>query len=241
MRNVILIQVAMEVECQEILKKINNLKEKNISGYKFYEGDILDYKVVVSLLKVGLIEASSSLTVALCNYKIKAIINAGISGATDVNLHIKDIVIATSCININSYRTPYKSKNEGTNPNEWELITFLSGEEDRLIEQKASSYLIDLTKNVNTKYNVYYGIIGSGDVWNNEIDRILYLSEQYNILTEDMEAIATYTIANKWNIPVISIKMISDNSLIKEEYNRSVGIDLQEYVLLYIEEVIKNM
>ena len=64
----ILIQVAMEVECQELLKKIDNLKEVTIKSHKFYEGEINNYKVVISLSKVGLIQASSSITIAILGF-----------------------------------------------------------------------------------------------------------------------------------------------------------------------------
>lgn len=237
----ILIQVAMEIECQEILKKIDNLEELEIQTYKFYKGTIKDYPIIISLSKVGLIQTSASLTIAINKFNPISIINIGIAGATSKEMHIKDIVVGESCININSYRTPNLKENEGTNPNNWELLTFLSGEEDRLVEQNANKELIKLTKQIkNNQYgNIYYGRIGSGDAWNREVDRILYLNQKYHILCEDMESIATYTLANQWNIPVISIKMISDNSLIGEEYDRNIGKYLEEYTLNYVSELIK--
>ncbi len=236
----ILLQVAMEVECQELLKKVANKVEKEIFGYKFYEGTIENYPIVISLSKVGLIETASSLTIALTNYQPLAVINFGIAGATSPNLHVKDIVSGTTCLNINSYRTPSRQEKEGTNSNEWELLTFLSGEPDRLIEQPSSQQLLDLTKKLPTSPAVYYGKIGSGDVWNQEIARILFLNQKYNILCEDMESIATYTICNKRNIPVLTIKMISDNSITGEQYDCNVGIYLQEYIKEYIISLINH-
>lgn len=239
----ILIQGAMEIECQEILKQIDNIEEIEIQTYKFFKGTIKNYPIVVSLSKVGLIQASASLTIAVNNFQPTGIINLGIVGATDKQMHIGDIVIGENCININSYRTNSLKENEGSNPNNWDLLTFLSGEEDRLIKQKANSELVELTKKItiNQYGKIYYGTIGSGDVWNKEVDRILYLNKNYHILCEDMESIATYTLANQWNIPVISIKMISDNSLTGEEYNREIGKNLQSYIAIYLNELINNL
>lgn len=239
----ILIQVAMEVEAQELLKKIDNLEELEIRGYKFFKGTLMDYPIIITLSKVGLIHAATSLTIAVNEFNPRAIINMGIAGATSKDLHTKDIIVGASCININSYRTPYLKEGEGSNPNKWELLTFLSGEQDRLIEEKASIELIDVTKEISTaKYGeLHYGKIGSGDAWNNEIDRLIYLNEKYQILCEDMEVIATYTLANQWNIPVISLKMISDNSLIGEEYNREVGQYIGEYTLKYLDKLITRI
>ena len=239
----ILLQVAMEVECQGLLKKINNLEELTINNYKFYKGNIKNYPIIISLSKVGLIHASSSLTIAIKEFNPKYIINTGIAGATAKELHIGDIVIGESCININSYKTANLKKGEGSNPNNWELLTFLSGETDRLIEEKASLLLIDVAKEITTNKNgkIYIGKIGSGDVWNREIDRILYLNKKYNILCEDMESIATYTIANQQNIPIVSIKMISDNSITNEEYNREIGKCLEEYIFEYLNKIINKI
>ena len=122
---------------------------------------------------------------------------------------------------------------------EWDLLTFLSGEEDRFIEESSNQKLIDLTKKVPNRKGstIYYGKIGSGDVWNQEVDRMLDLNKKYGILCEDMESIATYMICNKRNIPVISIKMISDNAITGEEYQREMGILLQEYILNYLKKI----
>ena len=237
----ILIQVAMEIECQEILKYLNNLEKIEICKFIFYKGTINDNEIIISLSKVGLIHTSSSLTIAIQKFNPRCIINTGIAGATDEKLHIGDIVIADKIININSYRTSNLKKGEGSNPNTWELLTFLSGETDRLIEEKASDDLIELAKGINNNEygKIYVGTIGSGDVWNREIDRILYLNKNYNILCEDMESIATYTIANSLNIPIISIKMISDNSLTGEEYNREIGKNLEKYIIEYINKITR--
>ena len=240
MKKKILIQCAMEVEAEIIISNLENKKEVNIQGYKYYEGSMYNAKIIISLSKVGLIHASASLSLAIEKYKPDIILNMGISGATDKKLHTKDIVITESVININSYRTPYKKEKEGSNPNEWELLTFLSGETDRLIEEKTDKDLLSVTKEILKDEKITVGKIGSGDAWNREIDRITYLNKEYNILCEDMESIASYTLANQNNIPIIAIKMISDNILTGEEYNREVGLYLQDYILKFLKDFIKK-
>lgn len=242
MERSILLQVAMEIECQEILKQLQSVEEININNYTYYKGTINKYPIIISLSKVGLINASASLMLAIKEFNPSIIINTGIAGATDKKLHIGDIVLGLECLNINSYRTPILKEGEGSNPQNWELLTFLSGEEDRIIKEKANETLISLAKEITTNQygKIYTGTIGSGDAWNREIDRIISLNEKYNILCEDMESIATYTIANQQNIPVISIKMISDNSITGEEYNRQVGKYLEKYIIEYLKKIIKK-
>ena len=103
MNRPILIQVAMEVECQKILESISNIEEHNLNNYKVYTGLFNSYEIVILLSKVGLINTSSSLTMAIDKYHPKLVINIGISGSTSPNIHIKDIVVGTTILNINSY------------------------------------------------------------------------------------------------------------------------------------------
>jgi len=237
----ILVVVAMEVESKIILEKLQNIEESNKNGYKFYEGYINNEKIIVLLSGVGLINASSSITSAILEYNPRIILNYGIAGAMSKNIHTKDIIIGTTISNINSYRTKELKENEGSNPNDWELLTFISGQPDRYIEYNSNEELLNITKNIEyDNGNIIYGKIGSGDVWNREVDRILYLNQKYDILCEDMESIAIYTLANKYNIPVISIKIISDNSLIGEKYNRNVGKYLQEYIYKYLKKILEE-
>ena len=230
-KNPILVVVAMEVEAKVLLEQITNIEEKTKYGYKFYEGLINNERIVILLSGVGVINASSSLTIAITEYNPRLIINYGIAGAMSKNIHTKDIIVGTQVANINSYRTGELQEGEGSNPNTWELLTFLSGQPDKYIEYNSNEELLNLTKSIDyNNGNIIYGKIGSGDAWNREVDRILYLNKEYNIICEDMESISLYTISNKFNIPIISIKIISDNSLIGEEYNRNVGEYLQDYI-----------
>ncbi|MCI8397245.1 MAG: 5'-methylthioadenosine/S-adenosylhomocysteine nucleosidase [Clostridia bacterium] len=51
-----------------------------------------------------------------------------------------------------------------------------------------------------------------------------------------MESVAIYTVSNQYKIPAISIKIISNNELLEEPYNPSVGQKLQKIT----EEIIKK-
>lgn len=236
--NTILVSVAMEVEIKVLLEKLNSYTTKEIMGFKFYETIINRNKVILMLSKVGLINVSSAITLAIFEYKPNKVINYGIAGVMSKDIHTKDIIIGTTVVNVNSYKTKNLEEGKGSNPNTWELLTFLDGEEDRYIEYNTDNELLEITKNIKYKNGkVIYGKIGSGDVWNREKDRILYLNKKYNIIAEDMEAIGIYTICNKYKIPVISIKIISDNNLIGEEYNRNVGIYLQDYIYEFLSKI----
>ena len=193
----ILVLVAMEVEAKVLIEKFDSYEMKSKMGFTFYEGVVNNRNIILLLSGVGVINASSGLIVGIMEYNPSIVINYGIGGAMSKDIHTKDIIIGSSVSNINSYRTSILGEGEGSSPNSWELLTFLSG----------------------------------------EVDRILYLNDTYDIVVEDMESISVYNLCYKYNIPCISFKVISDNSLIGEEYNREVGIYLQEFICEYIDNI----
>lgn len=52
-----------------------------------------------------------------------------------------------------------------------------------------------------------------------------------------METISTYSVCNKLNIPVIGIRIISDNEITGEKYDKNIAIEAQKYVL----DILKNL
>ena len=85
------------------------------------------------------------------------------------------------------------------------------------------------------KNKVYTGTIGSGDVFNREIDRIDWISNNFGNLCEDMESIGVYSVCNKFNIPCIGIRIISNNEITGEELDENQAIILQELLVESLE------
>ena len=218
--------------------ELNFLKDQLLSAKRienkictFIEGEIFGKNVVLCASNIGTINAAASLTLAIEKYNPKAIINEGLAGGIGNKVHTGDIVVGLDVINITSYESEKRKLGEGINEYN-DLVSFIIGEENHLVPQNANSKLIELAKKISLSMEekqVHFGRIGSGDVWNKEADKIMYLYEKYGILCEDMELISIYTIANKYNIPCISIKCISDNAILDEEYDRTTGMPAQEF------------
>ena len=239
----ILIMAAMEVEADFFLKKIENITCTEINKYKFYEGTIKNYPVVICRCHVMTINAAVATSLAIQKYDPIAIISQGTAGGHGKNVHKGDIVIGERCINSVSCWTPKKEIGEGSNSLEWNLVNFICGEDDRLEYQHADQKLLELAKTIPYKDgNIHNGIIGSGDVWNNEKDKLLWLNEKYGSLCGDMESIAIYYVANTFEIPVIGFRIISDNSLFEDEtYDRNLGIKAQEFTYEFVLKLINNL
>ena len=246
MEKPILITAAMEGAELEILKKeLNNLKRVEEKIATFYEGEILNYPVVLCHIKVGTINASASVTEAILKYSPIAIIVQGIAGGHAKNIHTGDLVVSTEVFPIHSIKTPKKDENQGSNPFEWEILNFKEGDDSSEdIEILANTKLLEESRIVKEKFpdkNIFFGRIGSGDVWNSEVDRINYFAEKYQTLCEEMEGIAIFQIADYLKIPVINIRAISNHEVFKEPYQKSAGDFAQEFTIELTKRHILNI
>lgn len=240
----ILIMGAMEVETDFLIEKIENKKQVVIAGYNFYEGTINSYPVVIAQTKVGVINGAAITMLAIEKYSPTCIISQGTAGGIGENIHTKDIVIGKEVFNIMSAKTPLKEINEGSDSTNWDYITFVAGMEDKKITQKADENLLTFFKgfeNIYKQGKIHIGTIGSGDIWNREKDKIIYLNKVHGVLCEEMEGISIYTIANNNKIPVIGIRVISDNELLGEAYNRNLGEVCQQFVYEAVKKLIKKI
>ena len=199
----IVIISSMKIELKWLIEKLECVCREEINKYTFYKGSIQNYPIIICHSHVMSINATIATYIAIEKYNPIAIINQGTAGAHEKKIHKGDIVIGEKCLNIVSSKTPLKKEGEGSNSLEWTLLNFIDGKEDRLEYQFGDKHLIELAKKVDyIDGNVYFGIIGSGDVWNRETDKILWLNQNYGTLCEEMEGIAVYTVANNFDIPV---------------------------------------
>ncbi len=244
-KDVILIMAAMkDVELNVLLDKLeleNVYEEKSCT---FYEGKIYNKNVVVVHINVGMVNSAIATTLGIKRYNPKAIFIEGTAGGHGVNVHKGDIVVSTGTLNMNSIETEFKDENEGSHPLKWKLRRFghMPQESDEIVID-ASQELINVAKEIESDYlknndsvTIHYGIVGSGDIWNKEIDMIKRFANEYKTLCEDMESGAAFQVSKIYNVPILAVRVISNNEIHRELYDRTLGAKSQEYVL----EIIKN-
>lgn len=234
---VILIQGAMDIEIEYLLGILDNRKDKIIAGYQFAEGNINDISVVISKTSIGTINSTIATTIGIVNFNPDIIINQGIAGAHIIDLHIGDIVIGEKCCNINAFDMPPKDRLKGSNPFEWKPSKYTSD------IQSSDLKLVDIIEESlksNSSNKVYRGILGSGDVFNREIDRINWLNTTFKNYSEDMESIGTYSVCNKFNVPCIGIRIISNNEILLEKLDKAKAIELQKLLISILNNLVNK-
>lgn len=228
-KNYILVAVAMRIEAKPLIEKLENVKKDCINSFDFYIGQINNKDIIIGISNIGIVNMSSMISIAISNYNIDRIINYGLSGGYG-DVKRGSIIVGKECMNINSYLTNYS---EIVNIENLNFITFKEDEDYEIIAElviyKANESILTSLEDINQN-NVIFGKIGSGDVWNKEIEKIDLLYNKYNILCEDMESVAIYQLADRFNIPAISIRGISNNELLNQEYDPSVSEMLVDYI-----------
>lgn len=235
----ILIQGAIPGEIESYLNFYKNLKQQKVDGFDFWVGKYKDVQIVISLTDIGVMNATESTVIAAYEFKPDVVINQGTCGGHLNSLKVGDLIVAEDAVYMNKFRSPAKKEGEGSNALEW--VPVLKG----CFRVKATDWLVELAKSVTKGENVYFGTIGTGDMFSQEIDRIKHLRELFGEICEDMETLASYKVCENFNIPHIAIRVISNNETVKglgtRRDNMNVIIPkITNFITTYIDEIIKN-
>ena len=85
------------------------------------------------------------------------------------------------------------------------------------------------------KGRVVAGVIGSGEVWNSELDRVQWFHTRYGTSVEEMETASAAQIAGLFHIPFVGIRVLSNNIVNGGTYDAKTGEACQDFVY----EVVK--
>lgn len=233
MRTIVL-QGAMENEINLLVTLFGNGEWSTYNGYSFYETSLGKTRIVISLTQIGIINACISTMLAIEKYHPECVINQGTAGGHTRDMKVGDIVIGKSDVYINNMRSPLKGKDEGSNSLEW-----WPGK-SRSFDINADKRLLELVKTVPYDGRVIIGKLGSGDLFSRETDRIDLMHSQLGELCEDMESIAVYKACIECGIPVIGVRIISNNEITGANDDASFAM-VHKKLQNYMFEVIKTL
>ena len=235
----ILIQGAEDSEIDFFIQRLENIEKIIIGNFEFYKGSLDKISVVISKTKVGEINSSAATAIGILNFSPKCIINQGTAGGHGKNIHKGDFAVCEKYIQLNSYYSEYLEEGKGYSIDNW-IIKDYGRDEELKNYQYADKKLVKEVKEILPNISnseVHFGVVGSGDIWNRECDRILYLNNKYNTICEEMEIAGVYKIANNFNIPVIGIRIISNNEVLQEKYNPEIAIECQKVIYELIKKI----
>lgn len=241
----ILIQGAMDLETQQLITALEEPQKKTVGSWTFWQGKIQDYPVVISRTEIGIAHAAAATTLAIELFNPEMIINQGTSGGHDPELKRGDIVLGEKSLNIGAYKTIFREKGKGVEPTKWQNfdVVMRMRENEKLIPYQyflADSELLSFFNkhaNLYSKGKVVKGVIGTADEWNREVDRLTWFHENLGTSTEEMETSAAALVAKAYQVPFISVRILSNTDQHQQDFDPKTALDCQAFVL----DVVKNM
>ena len=245
----IVVQGAMPVEAERFAQRLDNPREEQIGGWRFWHGTVDGYPVVVSETQKGMSNAAAATAIAATRFQPVAIINQGTAGGHDPALKVYDIVLGKYSVSLGAFKTPKKAAGEGSDSRQWQPMDLLASKgsagEDKNVHSirqfPADAKLLAIAEGVKASYSrgkVVEGVIGSADVWNSELDRISHFRASYHTSVEEMETASAAQIAASFAIPFIGIRVLSNNITNQGKYDPQTGLACQDYVYQVVKAYI---
>src|SRR5713226_5737354 len=115
----VILQGAMQLEIEKLAGRLDNPSVERVGGWTFWRGSLDGYPVIVSKTLKGMSNAAAATVIAVEHYHPGAIINQGTAGGHDSSLHLYDIVVGASSVNIAAFRRRYRPAGTGSSPLDW--------------------------------------------------------------------------------------------------------------------------
>lgn len=187
---------------------ITGQPDRTIAGHQFHRTTINGVQCIIGQSGIGKVNMATATTLMMENYSPDLLINAGVGGAVDTALDAGDVVISQSLVDAD-----YGRRADGkmivcranTDP-------FADGGGDvglpvlQSIKDTITPHMEDIP------YSVQWGVIATGDVFVNCAEHLAWLRNNLNATVTAMEGIAMAQIAEKYNVPALEIRAVSDKA-----------------------------
>ncbi|NLL63715.1 MAG: 5'-methylthioadenosine/S-adenosylhomocysteine nucleosidase [Ruminococcaceae bacterium] len=200
-----------------------DVEEIERKGQKFLKIDDGKHEIYAVESGVGKVNAAISAIELILNFDVEAILNAGYSGAVS-GLSKGDVVAGTRYVECDFDFTAL-DYNLGEKP-DGKLFTYPNKE------------LLDVAL---TLEGMKSGNLGCGDVFLADTERKNFFKKTFEINAFDMESGALGVACEKYGVPFLSIRKISDNAddTAKEEYREENNLCKEDLAKILLEIVAK--
>ena len=189
--------VAMQSEFDLVMGFLEKPCIVNLNKFHAVEGFKGDVKIVLMKLGIGKVNAALGVVELIQYYSPKYIINTGVAGGVGANIHQGDIVVALQCC----YHDVWCGSGSYGQVQDFPLY------------YNSNNYLLDIIRNIdNDKIKV--GLICTGDQFISDVYKVQLICNYFpDALAVDMESAACAQTCFIFDIPFISIRIISDTPL----------------------------
>src|SRR6266446_3217557 len=236
----VLIQGALEQEVVPLHNALGAPLMEATGPWTFWSGSIGRLKVVLSRTDEGPLNAAAATALGIHQFNPRAIVNHGIAGAHNSELHKGDIVVGKCAVDYSGFRSVSAGRGEGIHCWRWSPKPHKIRTSQDVITSfysfPAHPLLLELAMRVRYEQGrVLTGTIGSALQYNREVDRVVWLRETYGTDSEDQESAYAAGVAVAMRIPFLSVRVISDSVFTDPVLDKSLGRLSAEFVLALIE------
>ena len=242
----ILIQGAMDSEICYLLQALDEYSEEDHFGFSFFVGSYQKHPVIVAKTYQGMTNAAASTMLAIEHYAPALIINQGICGGHAPALHRGDILLGKEIINYSNLKigtTNSKNVLQGCSSIGCEVFSPASPatgakKVDCFYSHPGLLAIAQACPHPLSQSTVMTGKIASADAWLDRKDLISLMHETFGTCGEDMETASVAQLCHCLNVPLLSIRMLSNTRVHDEEYDENVAEPLQEYTMRVVDEIL---
>jgi adenosylhomocysteine nucleosidase len=242
----------MRLETERLVGRLADVEVEQVGGWTFWHGSVDGYPVIVSKTLKGVANAAAATAVTAQRHRPVAVINQGTAGGHDPGLHLYDIVLGASAVSLGAFKSPYRAAGAGSNPLDWKPLDLMASEGSagndprtqavaRFRPDEALLAAARSVKQTYTRGRVVEGVIGSSDVWNDELDLIARYHSEYGTSVEEMETAPAAQVAGLFGIPFLGIRVVSDNVTNGEPYDPKTGEACEDYVYEVVKAYVRTL
>jgi adenosylhomocysteine nucleosidase len=223
---------AMNEEIEILLKDMHVQSTEEKAKMTFNKGSLWGKEVIAVVCGVGKVNAAICTQILASEYKVDKVINVGVAGGIGKDIYPGDVVIANNLVEHDMDTTAFGDKH-GQIPR---LDTFDFKCDDELV--KFALEACDEAKDIKT----FLGRIVTGDQFVANIEKIQWLSSEFEAFACEMEGGSIAHTCYLNSIPFVVIRSISDNA------NNGAHMDFEKFVPIgvknsttILEKMIKKM
>ena len=198
---------AMEKEISLLCETMGNFSTEKIGVFEFHTGKIEGKNVTVLQCGIGKVNAAVGCVLLIQKFKPSCVINTGSAGGINSRLRFGDAVISTGLVYHDVDVTAFNYA-PGQLPGQPQIFPV----DEKLVKlaEKAVDELKQ-EKSLPDSFNHCRGLIGSGDIFMHEPDRINAVRKLFpELAAVEMEGAAIAHCCHLFSVPMLVIRSLSD-------------------------------
>jgi len=198
---------AMEKELSILCSAMGKFETHKTGCFEFFKGKIEEHDVTLLCCGIGKVNAAVGCALLIQQFKPACVINTGSAGGIDPSLKVGDAVISTGLVYHDVDVTAFNYA-PGQLPRQPQIFPV-----DEKLVKLAESAIDELKreKTLPDSFNHCRGIIGSGDVFMHEPERIAEVRRVFpNVAAVEMEGAAIAHCCHLFSVPALVIRALSD-------------------------------